>query len=84
MKTLVIIALALLSASCASFLKGQGQPIQLMDDRTKTYKTTCNGVAETIGSCHSKARDSCTSGYKIVNEKIDSTGIFREIVFQCK
>jgi hypothetical protein len=84
MKILVIIALALISSSCASLMKGQDQPIQLMDDRTKTYKTTCNGVAETIGSCHNKAKEICTSGYKIVNEKIDSTGIFREIVFQCK
>ena len=84
MKTLAIIVLALISSSCASLMNVQNQPIQLMDDRTKTYKTTCNGVAETIGSCHGKARDTCTSGYKIVNEKIDSTGIFREIVFQCK
>jgi hypothetical protein len=65
-------------------MNGQLQPVKLIDNRNNTYLTTCNGTAETMGSCHNKARDTCNKGYKVLNEKIDSTGIFREVIFQCK
>ena len=62
----------------------QDQPVNLIDSKNNIYMTTCNGLAETIGSCYQKAQNTCDKGYKVLEEKIDSTGIFREIVFQCK
>ena len=46
--------------------------------------TTCSGVAETIGTCHQKAKKTCKDGYEILNERLDSSGVHREIKFQCK
>ncbi len=71
--------------SCSALMNGQSQPVKLIDNsRSNTYTTTCNGTAETMGSCYQKAKETCNKGYKTLNEKIDSTGIFREIVFQCQ
>ncbi len=71
--------------SCSALMNGHSQPVKLIDNsRSNTYTTTSNGTAETMGSCHQKARETCNKGYKTLDEKIDSTGIFREIKFQCK
>ena len=82
-KILVLIAFCF-CASCSALMNGQSQPVKLIDNRSNTYTTSCNGTAETMGSCHQKARETCNKGYKTLNEKTDSTGIFREIKFQCK
>ena len=71
-------------ASCSALMNGELQPVKLIDNRSNTYITSCNGTAETMGSCHQKARETCDKGYKTLEEKTDSTGIFREIKFQCK
>jgi len=84
MNKILIVLTFFCSASCSSLMNGQLQPVKLIDNRNNTYLTTCNGTAETMGSCHNKARDTCNKGYKVLNEKIDSTGIFREVIFQCK
>ncbi len=65
-------------------MNGQIQPVRLIDSKANIFLTTCSGVAETIGSCHEKARETCKEGYKVLNEKIDSSGIHREIKFQCQ
>ena len=70
--------------SCKSLMNGQDQPVHLIDGKTNTYMTTCSGTAETIGSCHQKAKKTCDKGYQLIEEKIDSTGVHRMIRFRCK
>ena len=70
--------------SCSNLMNGQIQPVKLVNSEAKIFLTTCSGVAETIGSCHEKARETCKERYKVLNEKIDSSGIHREIKFQCQ
>jgi hypothetical protein len=70
--------------SCKSLMNGQDQPVNLIDAKTNTYMTTCSGLAETIGSCYQKAQNTCSKGYHLIEEKIDSSGVHRMIRFQCK
>jgi hypothetical protein len=85
MKNFLIISLiALLCSSCKNLMNGQIQPVRLVDSKANIFLTTCSGVAETIGSCHQKARETCKERYRILEEKIDSSGIHREIKFQCE
>ena len=71
---------------CSSLLSNSGriQPVQLLDSKTRTFRTTCSGMAETIGSCHMKAKETCEKGYQLLLEKLDSSGVHREIRFQCQ
>lgn len=62
----------------------QEQPVNLLDSKHKIYKTTCSGMAETIGSCHQKAQRTCSGNYQVIEEKVDSTGVHRELKFQCR
>jgi len=41
-------------------------------------------MAETIGTCHQKAKRTCKQGYEVLKENFDSSGVHREIRFQCK
>jgi hypothetical protein len=70
--------------SCKSLMNAQEQPVHLIDGKTNTYMTTCSGMAETIGSCHQKAKNTCDKGYSVLEEKRDSSGVHREIRFQCE
>ena len=70
--------------SCQSLMNAQEQPINLIDSQNHTYMTTCSGLAETIGTCHEKAKRTCKQGYNLLNEVRDSSGVHREIKFQCK
>ena len=81
-----ILILLVFVYGCSSLLNNGGriQPVQLLDSKTQTFRTTCSGMAETIGSCHMKAKETCIREYKILSEKLDSSGVHREIVFQCK
>ena len=69
--------------SCKSLLNPQEQSVNLVDSQNNIYMTTCSGTAETIGSCYQKAQKTCDKGYKLIEEKIDSTGVHRLIKFQC-
>ena len=73
----------ILNLSCTSLINPQEQPVNLLDDKAKIYNTTCSGLAETIGTCHEKAKRTCERGYQVLNEKLDSSGVHREIKFQC-
>lgn len=81
-----MIFIVIFECGCSSLLSSTGrmQPIQLLDSKTQTFRTTCSGMAETIGSCHMKAKETCVSGYKVLSEKLDSSGVHREITFQCQ
>jgi hypothetical protein len=50
----------------------------------KIYLTTCSGLAETTGTCHMKAKRTCSKGYKVLDEITDSSGVHRQLRFQCK
>ncbi len=84
MKKISVLFLVLLTLSCKSLLNPQEQPVNLVDSKHNTYKTTCSGMAETIGSCHNKAQRTCSGGYQVIEEKVDSTGVHRELKFQCR
>ena len=73
-----------LNVSCSTLMNAQEQPVELIDSRLNIYRTTCSGMAETIGTCHKKAKRTCKQGYEVLNENLDSSGIHREIRFQCK
>jgi len=73
-----------LNISCSSLMNAQEQPVELIDGRINIYSTTCSGLAETIGTCHEKAKRTCKQGYEVLNETLDSSGIHRKIRFQCK
>lgn len=61
----------------------QEQPVDVVDQKSNIYKTTCSGMAESIGTCHQKAKRTCERGYQVLNEKLDSSGVHREVKFQC-
>ena len=81
-----IILILVFECGCSSFFSSTGrtQPVQLLDNKIQTFRTTCSGMAETIGSCHMKAKETCVRGYQLVSEKLDSSGVHREIIFQCQ
>ena len=84
MKVFSLIFLMILNLSCTSLINPQEQPVNLIDDKANIYVTTCSGMAESIGTCHQKAKRTCERGYQVLNEKLDSSGVHREIKFQCK
>ena len=84
MKKISIVFLLVSNISCSSLMNYQEQPVQLIDQKNNIYKTTCSGMAESIGTCHQKAKRTCERGYQVLNEKLDSSGVHREIKFQCK
>ena len=72
-----------INASCASLMNPQEQPVKVIDGKANIYLTTCSGMAETIGTCYMKAKRTCGNKYKLLDERLDSNGIHREIKFQC-
>jgi len=84
MKIYVIFFLIALSISCTALMNPQEQPVNLIDSKEKIYITTCSGMAETIGTCHEKAKRTCKQGYSLLNEILDNSGVHRQIRFQCK
>lgn len=84
MKNHVVLFLMGFIVSCTSLMNPQEQPVKLMDSKLNIYMTTCSGMAETIGTCHEKAQRTCKQGYEVLDKKLDSSGIQREIRFQCK
>jgi hypothetical protein len=62
----------------------QEQPVELIDSKANIYSTTCSGMVESMGTCHRKAKKTCKTGYELLNENSDSSGVHRKIQFQCK
>ena len=79
-----VLFLTALSVSCSTLMNTQEQPVELIDGKANIYITTCSGMAETIGTCHQKAKRTCKQGYEVLNENLDSSGVHRGIRFQCK
>jgi len=84
MKNFGILFLMALNISCASLMNPQEQPVELIDGKANIYSTTCSGLAETMGTCHQKAKGTCKQGYEVLSESVDSSGVHRKIKFQCK
>ncbi len=68
---------------CAQLMQGQEQPVKQIG-KDGLYSTTCSGLAETLGSCFDKAKKTCNGSYDIIKQTQDSTGVHRELTFQCK
>lgn len=83
MKKISIVILLISNISCTSLIHYQEQPVEVVDQKSNIYKTTCSGMAESIGTCHQKAKRTCERGYQVLNEKLDSSGVHREVKFQC-
>ena len=81
MKISFYISLLLLSA-CSSLQHFQEQPVQALAD--KSYKTTCNGMAEGWDSCFRKAQRTCQNGYKILDKVQMNDFVHRDLSFSCK
>jgi hypothetical protein len=64
-------------------MQGQEQPVKQIG-KDGLYITTCSGLAETLGSCFEKAKNTCNGSYDIIKQSQDSTGVHRELTFQCK
>jgi len=79
-----VLSLIVLNGACSILMNTQEQPVALVDAKANIYRTTCSGMAETIGTCHQKAKRTCKEGYEVLNENLDSSGVHRSIRFQCK
>ena len=84
MKICIVLFLIALNVSCSALMNPQEQPVNLIDGKGKVYSTTCSGLAETIGTCHEKAKKTCKEGYNLLNEVRDNSGVHRQIKFQCR
>ena len=82
MKYTFLFIVALLSG-CDQLIKGQEQPVKQIG-KDNLFFTTCSGVAETMGSCFEKAKRTCARNYMVVRQNQDSSGVHRELTFQCK
>jgi hypothetical protein len=83
MKVFLIVLVGLLSG-CAQLMNGQTQPVLKSHIYKDAYFTTCGGAVENWGSCNDKAQSTCAKGYKILEKNADSTGVKREIHFECR
>jgi hypothetical protein len=79
-----VLFLITLNASCSTLMNVQEQPVNVVDGKLNIYTTTCSGMAETMGTCHQKAKRTCRQGYEVLKENLDTSGVHREIRFQCK
>jgi hypothetical protein len=82
MKYIVLLCLIFLSG-CDQLLRGQEQPVKQIG-KDNLYFTTCSGMAETMGTCFEKAKRTCGASYAIIKQNQDSSGVHRELTFQCK
>jgi hypothetical protein len=71
-----------LLASCTSLSNFPEQPVRALAN--KAYKTTCSGMAEDWGSCHRKAKRTCSNGYNILDKVQTNDFVHRELSFSCK
>ena len=84
LKKYSVLVLIILNAACSTLMNVQEQPVNVVDGKLNIYSTTCSGMAETMGTCHQKAKRTCKQGYKVLKENLDTSGVHREIRFQCE
>jgi len=84
LKKYSVLVLITLNAACSTLMNVQEQPVNVVDGKLNIYSTTCSGMAETMGTCHQKAQRTCKQGYTVLKENLDTSGVHREIRFQCE
>ena len=81
-KIMGIFVVGLLFSGCKQLMQGEMQPVIAKKDGV--YFTTCSGLAETWGTCHDKARDTCKGDYKVLDRfETPTGGGRRELTFKC-
>ncbi len=80
----VLVALALTACSSLSNPQGAAQSVRIIDTKSQTYKTTCNGAVEDWSNCFGRANKSCANGYNVLERLESPVGGKRELTFQCK
>jgi hypothetical protein len=83
MKLLLIVLIGLI-AGCAQLMNGEKQPVINSPKFKNAYFTSCGGAVEDWGSCNQKAQNTCSKSYTILEKNADSTGVKREIHFECR
>ncbi len=81
---ILILCIAIVLNGCAQLMRGEVQPVQVLDYKNKIMVTTCSGLVEHWQNCYAKARESCNSGYEIIKKIENSSSVRRELTFQCK
>ena len=80
----VLIALSLAACSALSNPQGAAQSVRIIDAKSQTYKTTCNGAVEDWSNCFGRASKSCGNSYEVLERLESPVGGKRELTFQCK
>jgi hypothetical protein len=80
----LLIVLTSLLFGCAQLMKGQLQPVNVLDAKQKIFHTTCTGAVEEWGTCFSKAKATCAQGYDVIAKEESAVNGRREITFQCR
>ena len=75
LKIFSVLFLMMLNLSCTALMNPQEQPVNLIDEKANIYITTCSGTAETMGTCHQKAKRTCKNGYEMLNENLSGGSI---------
>jgi hypothetical protein len=83
MRVFLILFILSLNGGCAQLMRGETQPVQVLDLKNKIMATTCSGLVEHWQNCYEKARKSCENGYQIINKIESPSSVRREITFQC-
>jgi hypothetical protein len=79
----LIVISTILLLGCAQLMKGQEQPVNLINVKNKIFYTTCSGAVETWRNCYDKASRTCPNGYKISDKTENANGGYRTITFSC-
>ena len=82
MKYFLLSIFAMLTG-CAQLMHGQQQPVIKASAKENIYFTTCSGAVEDWGSCNTKAKNTCATGYDVVKRFESAVGGRRELTFQC-
>ena len=81
MKTINVLVVGMLLAGCQQLLQGQQQPVKQL--KNNLFVTDCGGAVETWASCNDRALKTCQGSYSVFKKEENSTGISRELTFQC-
>ena len=81
---LLMNSLIFVLSGCDNLLHGRQGPVVVKDASQQIMYTTCNGAAEDLGTCYSKAMKACPNNYIVLEKKQETNGVFRNMTFQCK
>lgn len=79
----LMIAVCIALTGCAQLMKGEQQPVKMLDAKQQIYMTTCSGAVENWPDCHGKAKKTCPNGYDETAKSESPVGGKRELTFRC-